>query len=269
MDYIRSYAGDKTIKMNFDTENYTIDEFLGGKFKLKQPKKGFKAGTDSILLAASIQLKKEDSLVELGCGSGAVLLSLNHRFSNNFMSGIEFDNTSYYYASKNLEKIGNIVKILKEDIREIPKNTSYKSLQQKFNQVTMNPPFFQNSNKKQQSISRTNARSFFNQSHDLALWFKTGNFLLRDHGILTLIYPCSLLAHLIKIAETAHFGGFKIFPIWSKSGEDAKRIIVQMQKNSNKPTSLKAGLTLYNSDNTHTPEATRILRDGGQLNINN
>ncbi|MAP24574.1 MAG: hypothetical protein CMM87_03470 [Rickettsiales bacterium] len=254
--------------MNLNKENYTIDEFLGGLFKLKQPKKGFRAGTDSILLAASIHLKKEHSLIELGCGVGAVLLSLNHRFPNNTLSGIEFDNVSYSYALENLRKLRETIEILNADITEISKKSTYKSFQQRFDQAVMNPPFFQNSHKKQQSVSRENARSFSNQSHELALWFKAANFLLRDQGLLTIVYSTASLSSVITIAETAHFGGFKLFPIWSKPGNNSKRIIIQMQKNSKKPTVLKPGLILYNADNTHTPEAISILNNGNQLNIN-
>ena len=34
--------------------NFSTDDFLGGKLRVKQPKKGYRAGIDPVLLAASV-----------------------------------------------------------------------------------------------------------------------------------------------------------------------------------------------------------------------
>lgn len=248
-------------------QDFTVDEFLGGSFYLKQPQKGFRAGTDSILLAASIQLKCTDSFLELGCGSGAVLMALAHRYPNHTFQGIEFDKQSYEYAIANTEKLQNPAKIHLLDVNNITKLPAYSHLQQNADSIAMNPPFFQNSSQQQKSMSRMLARAFFNQDDELRTWFKTANFLLRDQGLLTIIYPTLSLDTVITVARKSGFRGFNIYPIWPKEKTGSKRVLIKMQKNSKKPATLRSGLILHEEDGRLTSDAERVLRHGYALNI--
>ena len=51
----------------------TCDAFLGGRVKVFQPKQGFRAGTDSILLAAALEADFSGHALEVGCGAGGAL----------------------------------------------------------------------------------------------------------------------------------------------------------------------------------------------------
>ena len=42
------------------------DAFLGGKLRLLQPKRGFRSGIDSVLLAASITASPGDKVLDIG-----------------------------------------------------------------------------------------------------------------------------------------------------------------------------------------------------------
>ena len=58
----------------------TEDLLLGGRVRLKQPKAGFRAAIDPVILAAAIPARPGD-LVELGCGTGAASLCFLKRLS--------------------------------------------------------------------------------------------------------------------------------------------------------------------------------------------
>ena len=64
--------------MNRQLKNITEDLFLGGKLSLFQPKDGFRAGLDSVLLAASVNAKSGEKVLEIGSGVGTVLFCLMH-----------------------------------------------------------------------------------------------------------------------------------------------------------------------------------------------
>src|SRR5690606_31361083 len=59
-------------------QTITRDAFLGGRLTLSQPKHGFRAGLDSVLLGAAVSEKRRTLLV-LGCGVGtASFVALTH-----------------------------------------------------------------------------------------------------------------------------------------------------------------------------------------------
>jgi tRNA1(Val) A37 N6-methylase TrmN6 len=65
----------------------TRDDFLGGKLRLWQPARGYRAGIDAVFLAASLQ--GSDRVLELGAGTGAVMCCLLRRLPNAQVTGVE------------------------------------------------------------------------------------------------------------------------------------------------------------------------------------
>ena len=57
--------------MQFDL---TDDGFLDGRLRILQPKAGYRAATDPVLLAAFAPAEPGQSVVELGCGTGVASL---------------------------------------------------------------------------------------------------------------------------------------------------------------------------------------------------
>ena len=53
----------------------TYDRFLGGAVTVVQPARGYRAGMDAVLLAASLSAKPGESLAEAGSGAGAALMA--------------------------------------------------------------------------------------------------------------------------------------------------------------------------------------------------
>ena len=50
------------------------DAFLGGRLRLLQPKRGFRSGMDSVLLAASVKALPGERVLDIGTGSGCIIL---------------------------------------------------------------------------------------------------------------------------------------------------------------------------------------------------
>ena len=67
---------------------------LGGRVRLRQPVKGYRAGMDAALLAAAVDAKPGERLIEAGCGAGAVLMQVGARRPGVTLAGLERDLTA-------------------------------------------------------------------------------------------------------------------------------------------------------------------------------
>ncbi|MEL6264223.1 MAG: methyltransferase, partial [Pseudomonadota bacterium] len=57
----------------------THDRLLGGRVGLTQPRQGYRAATDPVLLAAAVPAAAGETVLELGIGAGAAVLCLAAR----------------------------------------------------------------------------------------------------------------------------------------------------------------------------------------------
>ncbi len=69
----------------------TEDAFLGGRLRLRQPRKGHRAGHDAILLAAATDASAGERVVEFGAGVGAAGLALATRIGGLDLTLVEID----------------------------------------------------------------------------------------------------------------------------------------------------------------------------------
>jgi tRNA1(Val) A37 N6-methylase TrmN6 len=54
--------------------------------------------------------------------------------------------------------------------------------------------------------------------------------------------------------------GVTVFPLWPRSGEPAKRIVIQVRKGSSALLATHSGLVLHDASGKFTPEADDVLR---------
>src|SRR5436305_15148804 len=72
-------------------DGFTEDAFLGGRLRLRQPKAGYRAGHDAILLAAATAARAGDGAAEFGAGVGAAGLAVASRVPGVRIVPIELD----------------------------------------------------------------------------------------------------------------------------------------------------------------------------------
>jgi len=237
----------------------TDDEFLGGRVKLWQPKVGFRAGLDSVMLAAAVPAKKGARICDLGIGAGTASFCLAARIEGLRITGIEIDHDLVELASANAARnqCPSFV-VFEADIFTRPRLLP----RQAFDHVITNPPFYDAAGTRAPNTAKARATSA--HAKDLSAWLRFARALVKGEGWVTTILPPEQLGIALE-AMTDGGRGAEIFPLWPKTGEPAKRLIIRVRMNARSPLRLQQGLVLHGTSGRPTTEAEAVLRHGEAL----
>jgi len=244
----------------------TEDAVLGGRLKIRQPKRGHRVGHDAILLAAATEAQPGEHAVELGAGVGAAGLALAHRVARLNVTLIEVDAALAALATENAERNGlaERVRVAVLDVA-VPEREFSKAglVAGTAARVLMNPPF---NDPARLNVSPDPQRRLAHAGSVDALrqWMHRSASLLVPSGTLTLIWRADGLADLLAAASLA-FGGIAVLPIYPRPNAGAIRILVRAVKGSRAAFALMPGLTLNDASGRPTAEAEAILRGGAAL----
>src|SRR5262245_7186357 len=102
-------------------DEFTIDSIYRADIRIKQPRHGYRFALDALLLAHFLRLESHERALEVGCGSGVVLVllaKLNQQYQS--LIGVEIQPELAALATENVasNKIPN-AEIIEGDIRQI------------------------------------------------------------------------------------------------------------------------------------------------------
>jgi tRNA1(Val) A37 N6-methylase TrmN6 len=243
----------------------TEDAVLGGRLRLRQPRRGHRFGHDAILLAAAVQARAGDHAVELGAGVGAAGLALARRIPSLRVTLAEIDPDLVVLAGENAARNGlaDRVAAVVADANAPARAWTAAGLPPGCAQhVLMNPPFNE-PGATQASPNPARARAHVAAPATLRSWLKTATRLLADRGTVTLIWRADGLADVVR--ALAGFGGIAILPVYPRPDAAAVRILAQAVKGGRAPLRLLPGLVLNDSDGRPAAAAEEILRDAAPL----
>lgn len=248
----------------FAAQDLSQDGFLGGRLLVAQPKAGYRAAMDPVLLAAACPARAGQSVLELGCGAGVASLCLGWRVPGLRLSGLELQPAYAALARENATRNGLELEVHEGDLSAPPAVLRAQS----FDHVIANPPYFAPGDGTCAADSgRERARR---EATPLALWVGQALRRLRQGGQITLIQQADRLADVLG-ALAGGAGSTLVLPIAPRQGRPAGRIIVQACKGGRGTLTLLAPLVLHAAPNHQrdgedlTAEARAILRDGGAL----
>ena len=241
-------------------EAFTADAFLGGRVTVLQPKTGFRAGTDSVLLAAALDPAQTGEACEFGCGAGGALFPAAWRLKNARFTGLERDPVMLDLARRGLEEnaFGGRVGVQEQDIGSIPADW-----ENRFDLAFSNPPFFEAGKIKPPGEGRQGA---YLESVPLKDWIGAMLYTLKPRGTFVMIHRASELARILAVIER-RTGEIAVMPVRSHPGADAKRVIVKARKGLRSgPMRLLSGIDIYRSKGgPRTDLLENISRAGGGL----
>lgn len=238
----------------------TQDDFLGGRLKLSQPRRGHRAGHDAVLLAAAVP-DHARVCCELGAGVGVASLCAAWRLPEAHFTAVEIDPALCALAEENAAANGlsDRITVFAGDICAQPRTLSAA----RFDHVFLNPPYyFRDTVSAVADEAKARAHQF--GAEELDIWIRYAAYLLRARGEITVIYRADML-NILLAALSPRFGGFLILPIHSRASQDATRIIIRATRDSRGKTAIRPPLILQNEDTTPSEAAENILRHAGAL----
>jgi tRNA1(Val) A37 N6-methylase TrmN6 len=241
-------------------QSWSQDTVMNGKVVLRQPIKGYRAGLDAALLAASCDPMSGQRMVEAGCGVGGALLAAATRCPGASFVGIERDPQAAALARDNvaLNGLQDRVQIVEA---ALPASVAKLGLEP-FDAAISNPPFFDDpASLRAPDPSRLGA---YMAEEGLAAWI---GFLLksvREGGSLTLIHRADRLGNILGLLAPKA-GSVRIRPIAPFADAPAKRVLVRAIKTGKAPMALLAPLILHERGGGHTAETEAILRGEAAL----
>ena len=232
---------------------------LGGRVRLRQPAKGYRAGMDAALLAATVAGKPGERLIEAGCGAGGALMQIAARQPEMALVGLERDADMAELARDNAVLNSASATILTGDV-----TSGFRALDlPPFDWAISNPPFFDDPGALR--APAPGKRDAWMADDGLAAWTRFLLKSVRGGGRIVVIHRADRLADLLTLlGETT--GSFAVRGIHPYADETAKRVLVQAIKAGRAPLRLLPPLILHDrSGSKHTPEAEAILRGEAAL----
>ena len=250
----------------FPPEALSRDKFLDGKLYIYQPKAGYRAAMDPVLLAAACEAKHGQSVLELGCGAGVASLCLGATGEGLDLTGLEIQPEYADLARRNAAENGIAFEVIEGDLAHMPAGLRERS----FDHVIANPPYFAPQDGTA-AADRGRERAQREET-PLVIWVRQGVRRLKPGGWLTLIQNADRLSDILR-AIADHGGATRILPITPRQGRDAGRVIVQTRKGARTPLRLLAPLVLHAAP-SHAGDAEdlseiaqSILRNGEKLRL--
>ncbi len=246
----------------FAEEELSRDAFLCGRLHLWQPKKGYRAATDPVLLAAACPALPGQSVLDMGCGAGAAALCLAARVPGVILTGLEVQSAYAALARRNAADNGIALQVETGDLAQMPK-----ALRRDFDHVIANPPYYPAGGTPSPVAARARALQV---DTPLAEWVQAAARRLAPGGWLTLICGVDGLPEVLA-AMGAKLGSASVLPLQPREGRAALRILLRARKGGKGAFRLLAPLVLHQGAahdgdrESYTPRANAVLRGGEGL----
>ena len=250
-----------------DDLGVTGDYFLGDKLRVLQPAKGYRAGIDAVLLAATARAGSPvGPILDVGAGAGTVGLCVATRLGDARVVLVEREPVLAALARQNIaaNSMTDRVSVIEADItqtltpdhaRDLPANY--------FAHVLANPPFH-DEGRGTRADHDLKACAHAMPETGLDAWVRFMARMASPGGRATMIHKAEALPRILD-AFDGRFGAVKVCPIYARHGEPAIRVLVEGVKGSRAPMTVQPGIVLHGTAHAFTDAIDAILRHGAAL----
>ncbi len=223
-------------------------------------KGGYRYGIDPFLLADFCQIRRGETVVDLGTGTGVIPLLLARRNPPpEKVVALEIQPGLVAMARKNLEQQGSagLVEVLEGDLRRIGDLLPPQSARV----VVSNPPY-RKPGSGRQAPGEERARARHELAGGLEDFLGAAAYLLPDGGRLYLIYLAERLTELLDEMRGAGIEPKRLRCVHGRAGDAAKMVLVEGCRRGRPGLKIEAPLFVYEGEG-YSAEVRRIYGEGG------
>ncbi len=252
------------------THDVTDDAFLGGALEILQPRSGYRAGLDAVMLAAAVPSLAGRTLrvLDIGAGVGTAGLCVARRLAAAEVTLLERNPSLSELATDNIHrnKLETRVRAVTASVGASAAEIRAAGLiEESFDCVIANPPYH-DKGAGTLATDASKAASHAMDEDELERWARFMARMAVPRGVALMVHKAEALDRVLAAFET-RFGGIRILPLYPRAGAPAHRVIVEGTKGSRAPLQLLAGFVLHLDGNDFTPAAQAILKGGGELSL--
>lgn len=250
-------------------DDVTDDAFLGGALSILQPRSGYRAGLDAVMLAAAVPADagRPQRVLDVGSGVGTAGLCVARRLPLAEVVLLEREPRLAALATENVRRNGlaDRVRVVNAVVGAAAELRAAGLAEESFGYVIANPPYH-DTEAGTLAPDATKAVAHAMPEEELQRWARFMARLASPRGEAIIVHKAEALPRVLA-AFDQRFGAIRILPLHPRAGDPAHRILVAGVKGSRAPLQLLSGFALHTEGNGFTPEAQAILRGGAALSL--
>jgi tRNA1Val (adenine37-N6)-methyltransferase len=235
--------------------NERIDDLQYKGLKLIQKKDGFCFGIDAVLLANFADVKKGDSVIDLGTGTGVIPILMAGKTQAKTIIGLEIQREVAEMADRSvkLNRLEERVKIVCGDIKDAVEIFGYSN----FNVVVVNPPYM---NKGGGLVNPSDVKAI--SRHEILCTLediiRAGSRLVMPGGQMAMVHRPNRLVDIIFLMRS-----YKIEPkylrfVHPSPHKEANLLLIKGTRNGNPQLKILEPLYVYDENGNYSEEINRI-----------
>ena len=241
--------------LRYTMEDETIDDLQLKGLNLIQKKDGFKFGIDAVLLSDFACIKTKHRVIDLCTGTGIVPFLIYGKFYPQSVHGLEIQEDMIDMAERSvkLDSLEEKVFFLNEDL----KNIKFLKKLEKFDVVTVNPPY------------KLNSAGILNPNDKLAIArheilcnledvISAARVLLKDNGRMFMVHRPERLADIFTLMRKYKIEPKRVKMVHPKMGKAPNIVLVEGQRDGGAYLKWDAPLYVYDENGKYTKEIDLI-----------
>lgn len=245
-------------KINYVMEDESLDDLELNGLYIIQKNKGFRFGTDAVLLSHFARVKNNEKVMDFCTGSAIIPILIASKTSSKKIDAVEIQSEYVNMARRSvlMNGLSERITIFEGDL----KDQEFINELGIYDVVTVNPPY-----KKELSGIKNLDESISIARHEVLVNLdqvvRSASKVLKDNGRLCMVHRPQ---RLIEIIDT--FRKFKIEPkrirmVSPKDGKEPNIVLIEGFKGQKPDLKWESELKIYNEDGSYTKEVKEIYGD--------